>query len=84
MPPRRWHQALPARRSTPCASTRPCPPGSPSHRPSVPAAGLVHFEIPSIHLGVDAALRRDPPDAAQRLSVKAPPEEEEDSESTAL
>nr|XP_038021360.1 LOW QUALITY PROTEIN: rho GTPase-activating protein 44 [Anas platyrhynchos] len=50
---------------------------------SVPT-GLVHFEIPSIHLGVDAALRRDPPDAAQRLSVKAPPEEEEDSESTAL
>lgn len=84
VPPRRWHQALPTRRSTPCASTRPCPRGSPSHRPSVPAAGLVHFEIPSIHLGVDAALRRDPPDAAQRLSVKAPPEEEEDSESTAL
>ncbi|XP_035198465.1 rho GTPase-activating protein 44 isoform X2 [Oxyura jamaicensis] len=50
---------------------------------SVPT-GLVHFEIPSIHLGVDAALRRDPPDAVQRLSVKAPPEEEEDSESTAL
>nr|XP_047931951.1 rho GTPase-activating protein 44 isoform X2 [Anser cygnoides] len=50
---------------------------------SVPT-GLVHFEIPSIHLGVDAALRRDPPDAAQRLSVKAPPEDSEDSESTAL
>lgn len=62
----------------------PPPRGSPSRCPSVPAAGLVHFEIPSIHLGVDAALHRDPPDAAQRLSVKAPPEDSEDSESTAL
>uniref|UniRef100_A0A8B9SYV0 Rho GTPase-activating protein 44 n=1 Tax=Anas platyrhynchos TaxID=8839 RepID=A0A8B9SYV0_ANAPL len=72
------------------ASLSPTPPSTPApYGLAYPqgyclASGLVHFEIPSIHLGVDAALCRDPPDAAQRLSVKAPPEEEEDSESTAL
>ncbi|XP_032304216.1 rho GTPase-activating protein 44 isoform X2 [Coturnix japonica] len=51
---------------------------------SVPT-GLLHFELPSIHLGgVEAALRRDPLDAAQRVQLKGPAEEEEDSESTAL
>ena len=59
---------------------------SPSRRSlSVPAAGLLHFELPSIHLGgVEATLRRDPLDAAQRVQLKGPAEEEEDSESTAL
>lgn len=52
---------------------------------SVPAAGLLHFELPSIHLGgAEATLRRDPLDAAQRVQLKGPAEEEEDSESTAL
>lgn len=52
---------------------------------SVPAAGLLHFELPSIHMGgLEAALRRDPLDAAQRVQLKGPAEEEEDSESTAL
>lgn len=47
--------------------------------------GLLHFELPSIHMGgLEAALRRDPLDAAQRVQLKGPAEEEEDSESTAL
>ncbi|XP_021270308.1 rho GTPase-activating protein 44 isoform X2 [Numida meleagris] len=51
---------------------------------SVPT-GLLHFELPSIHLGgMEATLRRDPVDAAQRVPLKGPAEEEEDSESTAL
>ena len=50
----------------------------------MPAAGLLHFELPSIHMGgLEAALRRDPLDAAQRVQLKGPAEEE-DSESTAL
>ena len=51
----------------------------------MPAAGLLHFELPSIHMGgLEAALRRDPLDAAQRVQLNGPAEEEEDSESTAL
>ncbi|XP_064378539.1 rho GTPase-activating protein 44 isoform X2 [Dromaius novaehollandiae] len=49
------------------------------------STGLVHFDIPSIHVEIDAALRRDPLEPPQRLSGagKVDPQEEE-SESTAL
>ncbi|XP_071620296.1 LOW QUALITY PROTEIN: rho GTPase-activating protein 44 [Heliangelus exortis] len=43
--------------------------------------GLLRFEVPSLHVPPDATLCRDPPEAPQRLSG---PEEEEESESTAL
>lgn len=59
-------------------SLSPCPP-----------AGLLRFEVPSLHVSPDAALCRDPPEAAQRLSgpsltPRQEEEEEEESESTAL
>ncbi|XP_030818232.1 rho GTPase-activating protein 44 [Camarhynchus parvulus] len=53
--------------------------------------GLLRFEVPSLHVSPDAALCRDPPEAAQRLSgpsltprQEEEEEEEEESESTAL
>ncbi|XP_061317978.1 rho GTPase-activating protein 44 isoform X2 [Pezoporus flaviventris] len=49
--------------------------------------GLLRFEVPSLHVPPDAALCRDPLEAPQRLSGPGPaarPEEEEESESTAL
>uniref|UniRef100_A0A8C0UQU4 Rho GTPase-activating protein 44 n=1 Tax=Cyanistes caeruleus TaxID=156563 RepID=A0A8C0UQU4_CYACU len=52
-----------------------------------PPAGLLRFEVPSLHVSPDAALCRDPPEAAQRLSgtsLTPRQEEEEESESTAL
>ncbi|XP_005055930.2 PREDICTED: rho GTPase-activating protein 44 [Ficedula albicollis] len=58
-----------------------------------PPAGLLRFEVPSLHVSPDAALCRDPPEAAQRLSgpsltprqeEEEEEEEEEESESTAL
>ncbi|XP_033923649.1 rho GTPase-activating protein 44 [Melopsittacus undulatus] len=52
-----------------------------------PPAGLLRFEVPSLHVPPDAALCRDLPEAPQRLSGPGPatrPEEEEESESTAL
>lgn len=51
-----------------------------------PPAGLLRFEVPSLHVSPDAALCRDPPEAAQRLSGPSltPRQEEEESESTAL
>lgn len=53
-----------------------------------PPAGLLRFEVPSLHVSLDAALCRDPPEAAQRLSgpslTPRQEEEEEESESTAL
>ncbi|XP_067164503.1 rho GTPase-activating protein 44 isoform X6 [Apteryx mantelli] len=51
------------------------------------STGLVHFDIPSIHVEIDAALRRDPLEPPQRLSGAGKvdsQEEEEESESTAL
>ncbi|XP_068769791.1 rho GTPase-activating protein 44 isoform X8 [Struthio camelus] len=51
------------------------------------STGLVHFDIPSIHVEIDTALRRDPLEPTQRLSVAGKvdsEEEEEESESTAL
>ncbi|OXB54509.1 hypothetical protein ASZ78_014779 [Callipepla squamata] len=72
-------------------SLSPTPPGTPApYGLAYPqgyclASGLLHFELPSIHLGgTEAALRRDPLDTAQRVPLKGPTEEEEDSESTAL
>ncbi|XP_030317706.1 rho GTPase-activating protein 44 [Calypte anna] len=69
----------------------PASPGPPStpEPPRVDAAGpgdgartgLLRFEVPSLHVPPDATLCRDPPEAPQRLSG---PEEEEESESTAL
>ncbi|XP_046785674.1 rho GTPase-activating protein 44 isoform X6 [Gallus gallus] len=76
----------------PTASASGCSP-QPTEPPLLDAAapgesvptGLLHFELPSIHMGgLEAALRRDPLDAAQRVQLKGPAEEEEDSESTAL
>lgn len=54
-----------------------------------PPAGLLRFEVPSLHVSPEAALCRDPPEAAQRLSgpslsPRQEEEEEEESESTAL
>lgn len=53
-----------------------------------PPAGLLRFEVPSLHVSPDAALCREPPEAAQRLSGPSlsprQEEEEEESESTAL
>ncbi|XP_025931515.1 rho GTPase-activating protein 44 [Apteryx rowi] len=51
------------------------------------STGLVHFDIPSIHVEIDAVLRRDPLEPPQRLSGAGKvdsQEEEEESESTAL
>ncbi|XP_053939255.1 rho GTPase-activating protein 44 isoform X2 [Cuculus canorus] len=61
------------------------PPGEPS--PPPPRQGLLRFEVPSLQVPPDSALRRDPPEAPQRLSGPGPAarqEEEEESESTAL
>lgn len=48
-----------------------------------PPAGLLRFEVPSLHVPPDATMRRDPLEASQRLSGLQQQEEEE-SESTAL
>ncbi|KAM8797001.1 LOW QUALITY PROTEIN: rho GTPase-activating protein 44 [Eudromia elegans] len=51
------------------------------------STGLIRFDIPSIHVEIDAALRRDPLEPPQRLSRAgkvASQEDEEESESTAL
>lgn len=65
--------------------TLPAPVGAPS---LCPPAGLLRFEVPSLHVSPDAALCRDPPEAAQRLSGPSlsprQEQEEEESESTAL
>lgn len=65
-------------------NTVPAPVGAPS---LCPPAGLLRFEVPSLHVSPEAALCRDPPEAAQRLSgpsLSPRQEEEEESESTAL
>lgn len=54
-----------------------------------PPAGLLRFEVPSLHVSPEAALCREPLEAAQRLSgpslsPRQEEEEEEESESTAL
>lgn len=73
-----WHAASPG------AVTSPARAASPSLcRP----AGLLRFEVPSLHVPPDVTLCRDPPEAPQRLSGPGPAtrrEEEEESESTAL
>ncbi|XP_042658646.1 rho GTPase-activating protein 44 isoform X2 [Tyto alba] len=51
------------------------------------STGLLCFEVPSLHVPLDATLCRDPPEAPQRLSGPSPAtrqEQEEESESTAL
>ncbi|KAM4762027.1 LOW QUALITY PROTEIN: rho GTPase-activating protein 44 [Cyanocitta cristata] len=76
------------------------PPAAPPHPPQPPEpprldtagpgdgalTGLLRFEVPSLHVSPEAALCRDPPEAAQRLSgpsLSPRQEEEEESESTA-
>ncbi|XP_054026909.1 rho GTPase-activating protein 44 isoform X2 [Dryobates pubescens] len=94
--------AVPPPKSRPAAKARPRPtlPPPPQPPPATPGtspapepprdgalAGLLRFEVPSLHVPPDAALCRDPPEAAQRLSgpgAATRQEEEEESESTAL
>lgn len=67
-----------------CPATEPPPQRPPS---LCPPAGLLRFEVPSLHVPPDAALRRDLTEAPQRLLGPGPAtrqEEEEESESTAL
>ncbi|KAM6297645.1 rho GTPase-activating protein 44 [Aegotheles albertisi] len=91
--------AAPKGRPTPKPRPRPAlppPPQPPSPAPGPPPepprpdaagpgdgarTGLLRFEVPSLHVPPDAPLCWDPPEAPQRLSG---PEEEEESESTAL
>ncbi|XP_069654995.1 rho GTPase-activating protein 44 isoform X2 [Haliaeetus albicilla] len=77
----------------PAAAGPPQPPELPRRDNAGPGdgalAGLLRFEVPSLHVSPDAALCRDPPEAPQRLSGLGPAarqeeEEEEESESTAL
>ncbi|XP_074900038.1 rho GTPase-activating protein 44 [Buteo buteo] len=77
----------------PAAAGPPQPPELPRRDNAGPGdgalAGLLRFEVPSLHVPPDAALCRDPPEAPQRLSGLGPAarqeeEEEEESESTAL
>ncbi|XP_064251510.1 rho GTPase-activating protein 44 isoform X2 [Passer domesticus] len=94
--------AAPRPRAAPKARPRPAlpPPPQPPQPPEPPRldtagpgdgalAGLLRFEVPSLHVSPEAALCRDPPEAAQRLSgpsltPRQEEEEEEESESTAL
>ncbi|XP_068025783.1 rho GTPase-activating protein 44 isoform X2 [Melanerpes formicivorus] len=94
--------AVPPSKSRPAAKARPRPtlPPPPQPPPATPGtspapepprdgalAGLLRFEVPSLHVPPDVSLCRDPPEAPQRLSGPgAAPrqEEEEESESTAL
>ncbi|XP_010211970.1 PREDICTED: rho GTPase-activating protein 44 [Tinamus guttatus] len=60
---------------------------APEQSPLALRKGLIHFDIPSIHVEIDAALRRDPLEPPQRRSRAGKltsQEEEEESESTAL
>ncbi|KAM7001745.1 rho GTPase-activating protein 44 [Passerculus sandwichensis] len=74
----------------PAAPAPPQPPEPPRTDSAAPGdgavTGLLRFEVPSLHVSPDAALCRDPPEAAQRLSGPSatPRQEEEESESTAL
>ncbi|XP_054372830.1 rho GTPase-activating protein 44 isoform X2 [Molothrus ater] len=80
----------------PAAPAPPQPPEPPRSDTAGPGdgagTGLLRFEVPSLHVSPDAALCRDPPEAAQRLSgpsvtprqEEEEEEEEEESESTAL
>ncbi|XP_066421613.1 rho GTPase-activating protein 44 isoform X1 [Molothrus aeneus] len=79
----------------PAAPAPPQPPEPPRSDTAGPGdgagTGLLRFEVPSLHVSPDAALCRDPPEAAQRLSgpsvtprQEEEEEEEEESESTAL
>ncbi|XP_064584931.1 rho GTPase-activating protein 44 isoform X1 [Zonotrichia leucophrys gambelii] len=76
----------------PAAPALPQPPEPPRTDSAAPGdgaiTGLLRFEVPSLHVSPDAALCRDPPEAAQRLSgpslTPRQEEEEEESESTAL
>ncbi|XP_041575802.1 rho GTPase-activating protein 44 isoform X2 [Taeniopygia guttata] len=77
----------------PAAPAPPQPPEPPRPDAAGPGdgalTGLLRFEVPSLQVSPDAALCRDPPEAAQRLSgpsltPRQEEEEEEESESTAL
>ncbi|XP_037265470.1 rho GTPase-activating protein 44 isoform X1 [Falco rusticolus] len=75
----------------PAAPAPPQPPELPRLDAAGPGdaalAGLLRFEVPSLHVPLDATLCRDLPEAPQRLSGPGPAarqEEEEESESTAL
>ncbi|XP_071308633.1 LOW QUALITY PROTEIN: rho GTPase-activating protein 44 [Agelaius tricolor] len=77
----------------PAAPAPPQPPEPPRSDTAGPGdgagTGLLRFEVPSLHVSPDAALCRDLPEAAQRLSgpsvtPRQEEEEEEESESTAL
>ncbi|XP_069728428.1 rho GTPase-activating protein 44 isoform X2 [Phaenicophaeus curvirostris] len=75
----------PATERTSAARPKEPPPAEPS--PPPPRQGLLRFEVPSLQVPSDSTLRRDPPEASQRLSGPGSAtrqEEEEESESTAL
>ncbi|XP_071672675.1 rho GTPase-activating protein 44 isoform X2 [Patagioenas fasciata] len=84
----------PKTRPRPALPPPPQPPPTPAppQTPELPCTdtagdgaltGLLRFEVPSLHVPPDATMRRDPPEASQRLSGLQQQEEEE-SESTAL
>nr|XP_054501029.1 LOW QUALITY PROTEIN: rho GTPase-activating protein 44 [Agelaius phoeniceus] len=93
-PKARPRPALPPTASRPpAAPAPPQPPEPPRSDTAGPGdgagTGLLRFEVPSLHVSPDAALCRDLPEAAQRLSgpsvtPRQEEEEEEESESTAL